>query len=271
MLMQHKFRSHARKARRLRSCATEQISLFRRCLFEQLEDRRMLAALPTIEIDDVRQVEGDSGTTDFVFTVTRSGKTNGSSTIGYSTAPGSATSGDDYAATSGTLSFAAKETAKTIVVPVVGDTTVEDNETFYVDLTIIDSGQFGISRGVGTIVSDDTGPSLPELAIDDVQIDEGDSGTTTMVFTVTRSGDLSGPSSVDFSTADGTATISGNDYDVATTSGTLSFGIDEEFKTITVDVDRRYHQRRQRGVLRGPVCAGQRRHYRPARNGLDRW
>jgi hypothetical protein len=237
MLMQHKFRSHARKARRLRSCATEQISLFRRCLFEQLEDRRMLAALPTIEIDDVRQVEGDSGTTDFVFTVTRSGKTNGSSTIGYSTAPGSATSGDDYAATSGTLSFAAKETAKTIVVPVVGDTTVEDNETFYVDLTIIDSGQFGISRGVGTIVSDDTGPSLPELAIDDVQIDEGDSGTTTMDFTVTRSGDLSGLSSVDFSITDGTATISGNDYDVATTSGTLSFRIDEEFKTVTVDVN----------------------------------
>ena len=77
------------------------------------------------------------------------------------------------------------------MVPVVGDGTVEEDEMFYVDLTIIDNGQFGISRGVGTILNDDTEPVLPDLAINDVQLVEGDSGTTAMVFTVTRSGDLS--------------------------------------------------------------------------------
>ena len=79
MLMQHKSRSRGRKGRHLGTSGTENISLLRKCLFEQLEDRRMLAALPTIEIDDVQQLEGDSGTTAFVFTVTRSGKTNGTS------------------------------------------------------------------------------------------------------------------------------------------------------------------------------------------------
>ncbi len=234
MSMQHKFRSRGRKGRQLGNSGTEQVTLIRRCLFEQLEKRCMLAALPTIEIDDVQQVEGDSGTTDFVFTVTRSGKTNGPSTISYSTAPGSATPGEDYAPISGTLSFAAKETSKTIVVPVVGDTSVEEDETFYVDLTIIDSGQFGISRGVGTIVSDETGPSLPELAINDVQIVEGDSGTSNMVFTVTRTGDLSLPSTVDYATADGTATTDDGDY--VETSGTLLFGTNESSQTFVVPV-----------------------------------
>ena len=200
-------------------CPSEQHRLIRRCLFEQLEDRRMLAALPTILIDDVQQLEGDSGTSDFVFTVTRSGKTNSPSTISFTTSSGSATQGDDFAPISGTLNFAAKQTSENIVIPVNGDTAVEDDETFYVDLTIIDNGQFGTSRGAGTIVNDDTASVLPSLAIDNVQLVEGDSGTSSMVFTVTRSGDLSQPSTVDYATADGTATTAGNDYLV--TDGTL--------------------------------------------------
>ncbi len=234
MLMHRKRRSRRRHGSRTRNCLAEQHTLIRKCLFEQLEDRRMLAALPTITIDDVQQMEGDSGTTDCVFTVTRSGKTNGSSTISYSTAPGSATPDDDFTPTSGTLSFAAKETSQTIVVPVIGDTTAEDDETFYVNLTIINNGKFGDGRGVGTIVSDDTGPSLPELAIDDVQLVEGDNGTSTMEFTVTRTGDLSLSSTVDYATADNTATIADNDY--VTTSGRLVFDTDEDSKTILVPV-----------------------------------
>ncbi len=208
-------------------------SLIRTCRFEQLEDRRMLAPLPTILIDDVQQVEGNSGTTDFVFTVTRSGKTNNPSTISYTTMPGSATQGEDYQLTSGTLVFASKQLTETITVPIVGDTEAESDETFYVELTIIENGWFGISRGVGTIVSDD-GPSLPELAINDVQLVEGNDDTKAFVFTVTRSGALSQTSTVEYSTADGTATTSGNDYVAA--SGTLTFGTNDDTKTITIDV-----------------------------------
>src|SRR3972149_6767474 len=59
--------------------------------------------LPTISIDAVRLAEGDSGTTAFVFTVTRSGNTSQSSSVDYATAPGTASVVVDYAATSGTL------------------------------------------------------------------------------------------------------------------------------------------------------------------------
>ena len=44
-----------------------------------------VAAVPTIAIDDVQQMEGDAGTTDFVFTVVRSGRTNKASTVDWVT------------------------------------------------------------------------------------------------------------------------------------------------------------------------------------------
>lgn len=210
-------------------------SRFRLLRHEQLEDRRMLAAVPTIVIDDVQQSEGDSGTTNFVFTVTRSGKTNQPSTIAYTTSSGTATLTDnDYQPVSGTLDFASGQKLATIPVPVIGDSTEEGAETFFVDLTIVSNGQFGDSHGVGTIVNDDMGPSLPALTIDDVQLVEGDGGQTALVFTVLRSGDSRSQSWVDYSTTDGTATISDNDYMAA--SGTLSFAAGEDAKTILVAV-----------------------------------
>ena len=132
---------------------------------EPLEQRNLLAAVPTIQIDDVQQMEGDSGTSDFVFTVTRSGKTNQPSTIEYVTSPGTATPGDDYQQTSGTLDFSSGEKSKTITVPVIGDGSEEGDETFFVELTIVDNGKFGDSRGVGTITNDDAGPPVPALSI----------------------------------------------------------------------------------------------------------
>ena len=53
----------------------------------------------------------------------------------YATANGTPTAGSDYAAKSGNLSFAAGITSQTISVAVTGDTTVEPNETFVVNLS----------------------------------------------------------------------------------------------------------------------------------------
>ncbi|MBC8355142.1 MAG: hypothetical protein H8E66_24465 [Planctomycetes bacterium] len=162
--------------------------------FESLEDRRMLAGVPTFVIDDVQQAEGDSGTTAFVFTVSRSGKVNQPSTVDYVAAADTATVGDDFQATSGTLNFSSGEKTKTITVPVIGDTTTEDNETFNVDLTIVDNGKFGDSRGVGTITNDDTGPVVPSLSIDDVTVTEGDASIQFIdAFVTAGSGGLDNP------------------------------------------------------------------------------
>jgi ELWxxDGT repeat protein len=91
-------------------------------------------ASPRLTIDDIRVTEGDSGTTTARFTVTLSPASSKSVTVDYATADGTATSGNDYTATTGSLTFAPGESAKSIDVAVRGDTTPENNETFFVNL-----------------------------------------------------------------------------------------------------------------------------------------
>ncbi|MDX9956402.1 MAG: Calx-beta domain-containing protein, partial [Anaerolineae bacterium] len=75
----------------------------------------------------------------------------------YSTSPGTAQSGSDYVHTSGTLTFAAGETLKTITVQIVGDTVSEPNESFTVALNT-PSGGATIARGTATgMILDDGG------------------------------------------------------------------------------------------------------------------
>ena len=201
---------------------------------EMLEDRRLLSSVPTITIDDVQQLEGDDATS-IVFTVTRSGKSNQASTVDYTTVGSSATAGEDYESASGTLEFAPGEKTKTIGVTVKGDLDSEPDEEFFVNLSNPTNAKIGDDQGLATIENDDFGPALPTISIDDVQQVEGDSGTTSFVFTVTRSGDTSGTSSIDYQTADGTATLADNDY-AALPVTVLNFAANETTKTITVDV-----------------------------------
>jgi hypothetical protein len=102
----------------------------------------------------VTQSEGNSGTSNFVFTVTRSGDTTGVSSINFATANVSAKS-TDYTAKSGTLSFAAGETTKSISISVIGDTNREKRETFNVNLSNPIGCTISDSLGVGTILNDD--------------------------------------------------------------------------------------------------------------------
>lgn len=88
----------------------------------------------SVAISDVIQSEGNSGTTNFTFTVTRSGGT-GAFDVNFATADGTAAAGSDYSATSGTLNFLAGEMSKTVTVSVSGDTTFEASETFSVVLS----------------------------------------------------------------------------------------------------------------------------------------
>ena len=123
--------------------------------------------MSTLSIDDVQLDEGNSGTTAFVFTVTRSGDTSGTSSVDFATADGTASSPSDYATASGTVNFLATETSQTITVLVEGDTTFEPNETFAVTL----SGEVGATisdgSGLGTIVDDD-GPADPTMHVGDL-------------------------------------------------------------------------------------------------------
>jgi hypothetical protein len=112
---------------------------------------------PHISITDASKREGNKGqTTLFTFTITLSTAYDQPVTMSYRTVGGTAKSGDDYVAKTGTLSFAPGDTAKTITITVNGDSKKEADETFYLDLLGNSSNSwFTKSRGVGTILNDD--------------------------------------------------------------------------------------------------------------------
>lgn len=119
--------------------------------------------LPTFSIDNVSTNEGNSGITAFTFTVTRSGDTSGTSIVDFTVAQGTATLADnDFTPLApGTLTFIAGEITKAITVNVNGDTTVELDETFFVNLTRATGATIADNQGQGTILNDDAAPPPP--------------------------------------------------------------------------------------------------------------
>jgi Ca2+-binding RTX toxin-like protein len=194
--------------------------------------------VPTVSITatDTSKTEGNSGTTAFTFTVTRSSGT-GASSVSYQVNTPMATADDFAGSTSGTVSFAAGETAKTITVNVVGDTLVEGDETFYVQLFSPVNATLGNATASSTILNDDMAVT-PTLSITtaDTSKAEGNAGSTPFSFTVTRSAGT-GISSVNWLLAGGGTNAA--DFAAGTPFGvnsTLTFAAGETSKTITVNV-----------------------------------
>ena len=170
--------------------------------------------------------------------VTRTGNTTFSSSVTVSTKDGSAASGDDYSATTQTLTFAPNDPpTKTISIPIVEDSVNEATESFTATLSNPTVGSNKASLGTfstETVTITDNDP-LPTLSVSDASVTEGDSGTTNLVFQVTLDNSSEQTVTVNYSTSDGTALISDNDY-VAQT-GTLSFAPGETSGIITVVVN----------------------------------
>jgi predicted extracellular nuclease len=125
------------------------------------------AATVQVSIDDVAVLEGDSGTTNLVFTVTRS-STASAFTLDFATADNTATAGSDYAASAGTLNFTAGGAAsQTITVAVNGDTGFEPTETFFVNLSNLQATAGSVvladAQGQGTITADADLPPLTAI------------------------------------------------------------------------------------------------------------
>jgi glucose/arabinose dehydrogenase/ribosomal protein L35AE/L33A len=167
-------------------------------------------------------------------TVTRTGGSDGAVSVNYSTSNGSATSGSDYTATTGTLNFAAGELSKTFTIPITNDTAVESSETLNVTLSNPTGGATLGSQitGVLTITDDDVATQPGSLRFSNSSYSLAENGGTLTV-TVTRTGGTSGAVSVNYATTNGTATA-GSDYTAA--SGTLSFANGETSKTFTIAV-----------------------------------
>jgi len=173
--------------------------------------------------------EGNSGTTAFNFTVSLSAAFGQPVSVNYSTSNGTATAGEDYTATSGTLTFAVGEVNKTLTVQVNGDTFAEGNETFTGNLSNANNAVIAIGQGIGTILNDDTGGSL-QFSSSNYTVNENEATATT---TVTKIGGNASGVSINYATSNGTATA-GQDY--TATSGTLIFNAIETSKTFTIPI-----------------------------------
>ena len=196
-----------------------------------------LVSQPALSIANAAVFEGDAGSTPITFTVTRSGSSAGAVTANYAVSfgngPFEANAADFVAGQTftGMVSFADGQTSRTIILNVQGDLNPEGDDNFTVTLSNVVGGTIADGSATGTIVNDDGPPPL--VTINDVTVVEGDTGTSVMTFTVTRTGGT-GAFSVDFATADGSATM-GEDY--VQTSGTLAFADGQMSQTITVFIN----------------------------------
>lgn len=199
---------------------------------EPLEQRRLMSAAPFVSVGDLTVTEGSGSTRTAMVEVSLSAASNKAVAISFQTENGSALAGADYQAVSGTLTFARGQTRKTVAVPVFGDRTVEANEIFSVRLLSTSRGKIADGFGTVTIVEDE-----PRVSISDVYEMEGcgcGGVTTPLVFTVSLETAYDLPVTVNYATADNTATAFSGDYQAA--SGALTFAPGETSKTITVDV-----------------------------------
>ncbi len=189
-----------------------------------------------------------------VFAVTLSQPSTASVSVHYAltgvTAIGGATKsapGVDFIVKSGTLTFPVNSktgktaVAKTIAVTIVGDTTVEPDETFHITLSNPTGGySLGRSVGTGTILNDDNGAARITVGVADAGVVLASSGSQTLSIPVTLSTKATNTVTVDYSVVAGTATRSakasgGGDYGGKRT-GTLTFSAGAITKTIAIPI-----------------------------------
>jgi hypothetical protein len=193
---------------------------------ETLEDRLTPAAMLTI--GDATVLEGNDGTQNALVTVSLTEPHGNSVTVNYGTAAGTAVAGSDYTAVSGKLTIAKNEMRKSIVVPIKGDRLVEPDEYFSVRLS--DSKGAKIADGTGLVSIAD---NEPRIYISYASVTEGNEGMSPADFTVSLAAPYDRPVTVNFATADGSATA-GVDYTAAT--GSVTFEPGQTSKPLSVQV-----------------------------------
>ncbi|HEY3027675.1 MAG TPA: Calx-beta domain-containing protein [Pyrinomonadaceae bacterium] len=193
---------------------------------------------PNLTIDDVTIAEGNSGTVTASFTVSLSVPAPSTDvTFDIATQNHTATTAsNDYVAKTLTGQIIpAGQQRYTFDVTVNGDTAVEFDETFFVNVTNVTGATIADAQGAGIIRNDD----LPALSVNDVALKEGNHGATTFTFTTTLSAPApTGGVTFDIKTQDNTATVADSDY-LATnvTAQTIPAGSQTSTFDVTVNGD----------------------------------
>ena len=108
-------------------------------------------SLPSVSVSGASAGEGEA----VAFTVSLSPASSQQVTVGYATSDGTAAAGSDYTAQSGTLTFAANETSKTVSIATTDDSVDEENETFTLTLSSPTNATLGDATATGTINDND--------------------------------------------------------------------------------------------------------------------
>lgn len=202
-------------------------------LYDSLAEGTILddESLPAITINDKRLLEGNgSGTKSAVFTVRLSHRSDRPITVDVATAPDTATADVDYESVPPTsLTLAPGRRSISTTVKVIRDNEPEGDETAFVRLSNPTNAVLGDPEGILTITDDE-----PALSINDVRLFEGVANQRTMRFTVRMSKRATGPVSVDWTTADGSA-VAPADYIAA--SGTVVIPKGSTSRTLTVSIN----------------------------------
>lgn len=189
--------------------------------YDAAGNRTRVSNAAVFSVADSSASEGGAVT----FTITRAAVEHTAVSVDYATSSGTATSGTDFTAASGTLNFAIDETSKTVNISTTNDSTYEENENFTLTLSNSSAGAIILgAQAVGVINNNDSGPVF---SINNVAVSEGG----TLTFTITKSDTTAEAHTVDYSTASGTAT-SGTDFTAA--SGTKTFASGQTTQTVTV-------------------------------------
>jgi hypothetical protein len=178
--------------------------------------------LPELRLADTFVAEGSVAR----FTATMSPASTTPQTVSFGTSDGTAVAGQDYVATSGTLTFLPGATSAVIEVPTLTDALPEPDEAFALDLSSPSGATIGDGRAVATIAD------VPSVSTGPCQVIEGDLGTRNCVLLVS----LSQPSTqwvlVSYATMAGSAGL-GDYFDV---SGTLTFDPGVLHRAVSVPV-----------------------------------
>ena len=194
---------------------------------------------PTISINDVTIKEGNSGSASALFPVFLSAASGKPISISIATSDDTGNAPGDYTSISLILNFAPGQVAQVVPVSVLGDTTVEPDERFVVNLSSPTNVTLADGQAAGFIGNDDTSLqfSAASFAVDE--------SAPAVNITVTRAGDTASATSFDYVTTDtdnftvNCGNVAGNAFarcDFATSVDTLIFAPGETAKTFSIPI-----------------------------------
>jgi hypothetical protein len=173
----------------------------------------------TVQFDSTSYSISEDGGSVRIY-VSRVGGASGAASVNYATANGTATAGSDYTTKRGTLSWADGDTAsKMFSVTILDDRVYEGNETFKVNLSEVTGASLGSPSSATVTMVDNETPPPGAVQLSSLSYSLSEKGGTVTI-TATRTGGSFGAASVNYTTANGTATA-GSDFTAK--SGVLSW------------------------------------------------